>query len=157
MRGGGDDIGVITRVGIFARRDQAGEVGHVDEKNRPHRIGDLAELGEIHDPRVGAASGDDHLRLVFFGEGGEFVVVDEFAILLDAVRHHLVSLAGKIQVMAMGEVSAMGEIEDLVDAENQRETEGEERVHAADHQPVQDLLADHARARSATVRPAAMP
>ena len=55
VRGGGDDVGVLARVGMHARRHQAGDVRHVHQEDRAHRIGDLAEAREIDDARIGAA------------------------------------------------------------------------------------------------------
>ena len=60
---------------------------------------------------ISAASADDHLGPFFFGEPLQFVVVDGLGFLGYAVGNDLVSLAGKIQVMAVREVAAMRQIE----------------------------------------------
>ena len=51
-----------------ASRDEPGEVGHVDEQQRPDLVSDLAEAGEVQHPGIGATARDDHLRLVFARE-----------------------------------------------------------------------------------------
>ena len=48
---------------------------------------------------------------------------------------------------AAHEDRAMGEVQDPVDAEDEGEAEREERVHATDHEPVEDLLDDHRPSR----------
>ena len=63
---------------MHARRDQAGEVGHVgEEQQRSDLVGDLAERGEVPHARVGRGAGHDHLRPVLAREGADLVHVDE--------------------------------------------------------------------------------
>ena len=69
VRGAGHEVGVRHRVGVELRRDQPGDVGHVDHEQRPDLLADLGELGEVEHPRVGAGPGDDQLRLVLAGLG----------------------------------------------------------------------------------------
>src|SRR5687768_18270542 len=38
-----DDVGVRERAGVDACGDQAGDVGHVDEQERPDAVGDLGD------------------------------------------------------------------------------------------------------------------
>ena len=47
VRGGGDDVGVLARVGMQARGHQPGDVRHVHQEDGAHRVGDLAEAREI--------------------------------------------------------------------------------------------------------------
>ena len=74
-------------IGMQAGRHQAGDMRHVHQKNRAHRIGDLAETREIDDARIGAAAGDDHLGLVLLGQPGQFVVIDALVLAAHAVGH----------------------------------------------------------------------
>jgi len=68
MRSGSDDICVFARVWINARRDETGVVSHIDEEDSPDRIGNLPEAREIDDARISASAGDNHLRLMLFGQ-----------------------------------------------------------------------------------------
>ncbi len=94
-----------------ATSHQSGEVGHVDEVDRAHLVGNLAHARKVDDARIGAASADDHLGPFFFGKALEFVVVDRLGFLRDAVGNDLVSLAGKIEMMAVRQVAAMRQIQ----------------------------------------------
>ena len=96
---------------MCAAGDQSGKVCHVDEVERADFVGDLAHAGEIDDARVGAAAADDHLGALFLRDAFQFVVVDGFGFFGDAVGNDLVGLAGKIQLMAVGEVSAVGQVQ----------------------------------------------
>ncbi len=79
-------------------------------KDRAHRIGNLAEARKIDDPRISAAARDDQLRLVFFGQPGQFRIVDPLVLASHAVGHHMVSLARKIQRMAVRKVPTVRQI-----------------------------------------------
>jgi hypothetical protein len=61
---------------VQARRDEAGEVRHVDPQQRADLVGDLAEAREVELARVGRPAGDDDLRLVLDGEALDLVHVD---------------------------------------------------------------------------------
>jgi len=53
-------------------------MGHIHQVQGADFIGDLAHPGKLDDPRIGAASTDDHLGTFFLREPFEFVVVDGF-------------------------------------------------------------------------------
>ena len=57
-----DDVGVRERRGMDAGRDEARDVGHVDEQQRPDAVGDRGHPLEVDDPGVGRRAGDDQLR-----------------------------------------------------------------------------------------------
>ena len=46
----------------------------------PDLVGDLAERGEVDQPRVRRAAADDHLRPVLGGQGPDLVVVDQLGV-----------------------------------------------------------------------------
>ena len=81
VRGGRDDVRVRERARVDARRDEARDVGHVDEQQRPDAMGDLRHALEVDDPRIGRRAGDDHLGPDFAGLGLERVVVDPLGVL----------------------------------------------------------------------------
>ena len=76
VRGRGDEVAVGHRVRVQAGGDQPGEVSHVAEQERAHLVGDLAELVDLDDARVGRAAADDQLGLVLERERAHLVVVD---------------------------------------------------------------------------------
>ena len=84
---------------------------HVDQEECAYFVGNLAHAREIDDARIGAASANDQFGMLFLGQFLEVVVIDGFSVLGHAVRNDAVSLAGKIEMMAVGKVSAMGQIE----------------------------------------------
>ena len=69
-----------------------------------------AETGEIDDPRIGAAAGDDHLGLVLVRQARDFVVIDAFIFFAHAVGDDLVELARKIERMAVRQVAAVRQV-----------------------------------------------
>ena len=52
---------------MHSRGDQSGKMRHIDQENRADGVRNLAETGKIDDPRIGAASRDDHFGLILFG------------------------------------------------------------------------------------------
>ena len=109
VRGRGDHVAVGHGIGMFPRRDEPCDMGHVDEKFRSHLVGDLAEPREVDDARIGAGSGEDHLRLVRDGQFFDLVVVDALGLAVDAVGDHVVELAGEVQRVTVGQVAAVVE------------------------------------------------
>ena len=49
-------------LGWTPARDQPGEMRHVDHETGADVVGDRAKAGEVDDPRIGGAAGDDQLR-----------------------------------------------------------------------------------------------
>ena len=110
VRGGGDDVGVLAGIGMQARGDQARDMRHVHHEQRAHRIGDLAEAREIQHARISAGAGQDHLGLVLLGQARELVVIDALVVFAHAVGHDVVSLAGEVELVAVGQVAAVREV-----------------------------------------------
>ena len=106
LGGGRNDLGMGEGRRVGAAGDEAGNVGHVHHEQRAHGIGDGAEAGEVQHPRVAAATGDDELGVVFFGQPLHLVVVDGLGIAVNAVGHEVVEVAGEVDAGAVGEVAA---------------------------------------------------
>ena len=70
---------------MHAGGDQPGDVRHVDQQQRAHAVGDLAEAREVDDARVGAGAGDDQLGPCSCGQPRERVVVDALGLRSHAV------------------------------------------------------------------------
>ena len=96
---------------MHASRNQSGEMRHVDQVERADFVRDLPHAGKIDDSRIGAAAADDQLRPLLLGQLFQIVVVDGFGFLGHAIRNDAVSLAGKIQMMAVSKMSAVRQIE----------------------------------------------
>ena len=100
-------------------------MGHIDHQIGADLIGDGAETGPVHHPRIGRKPGDNHLRLVLQGQRFHLVVVHLAGSAVQAILHRVIHLAGKIDTGAVGEMAAVrqahtehsiaGEAEGLVD------------------------------------------
>ena len=126
VRGGGHHVGVGHRVGVQARRDQAGEVRHVHHEQGARLVGDLPEAGEVQLARVGRPARDDQLRLVLLGQRLDLVVVDQAVGLAHVVGHGVEDLARVVDPHAVRQVPAVGQVQaqDGVARLQQREVHG---------------------------------
>ena len=107
VRREGDDVGVRHRAGDGLAGDEPDEVRGVDPELRADLVGDLAELREVDEARVGGGAGDDHLRPVLEREVAHLVVVDAAVVLADGVGHRLEPLAREADLGAVREVPAV--------------------------------------------------
>src|SRR5579872_7611394 len=94
-----------------AARDQSREMRHIDQEECADFIRNLPHASKVDDARVRAAAADDQLRTMLLSQFFQRVVVDRLSFLRDSIWNDLVCFAGKIQMMAVGEVSAMGQIQ----------------------------------------------
>src|SRR5271157_2787862 len=90
---------------------QTSEVRHVHQVDRAHFVGNLPHPDEIDESRIGASTTNDELWPLALGNALQIVVINGFGFIGNAVGNDLVGLAGKVQRMAVCEVSAMGEIQ----------------------------------------------
>ncbi len=93
-----------------ARRDEAGDVGHVDEKRRSVVVSDPGEALEVDHAGVGAGTRYDQRGVVLLGLRGDVVVVDALRLGVEPVRDDLVQPAGVVCLGAVREVAAVGEV-----------------------------------------------
>ena len=103
------DVGVGHGRGVQARRDEAGEVRHVDPEQGADLVGDLAEAREVELAGVGRPPGDDDLGRVLDGEALDLVHVDDRGLGVDAVRDDVVEPAREVDLHAVREVPAVVE------------------------------------------------
>ena len=98
----------------------------------PQHVGDLAERGEVDDPRVGGRARDDHLRLRVERELADLVVVERLRLGVDAVGDEVVEASAEVHRRPMGEVPALVEAHPhhLVARVQQREEGGHVGVGA---------------------------
>src|SRR6185312_3805178 len=66
---------------------------------------------KVNNPRIGAAPADDQLGALALGQLFQFVVINSFGFASHAVGNDFVGLAGKIQVVSMGEVAAVSQVQ----------------------------------------------
>ncbi len=107
VRSGGHHVGEGNRVRVQTGSDQTGDVGHVDEQQRPDLVSDGAKAREIEGLGVGGKAGNDDLRLVFHGQTLDFVVIDQPGGSVQAILHGVVQLARGRHLGAVGQVTTM--------------------------------------------------
>ena len=83
--GGGDDVAVVKRRGLFASGDQSGNVCHVHHQKGSVGVSDFSELSVVPVTWVGRSSADDHGGFEETGKVGELFVVDVSGFGMDAV------------------------------------------------------------------------
>ena len=132
VRGGGHHVRVRHRRGVYLARDQTCEVRHVDHQVGPDRVSNGTHALKVPDTRVRRTTADDHLRVLALGQRFQLVVVDGLGVAADLVSGNAVQLAGKIELMAVRQVTAMCQVEaqDGVARLDQRHVRGGVRLRA---------------------------
>jgi len=105
----GHHMGIRQRARMKTGGHEPGEMGHIDHEIGADGIRDLAETRKIDDPRIGGRARDDQLRLMFFGEPRDFVIVDPAGILAHAILHGIEPLAGLGGRGTVGQMTARGQ------------------------------------------------
>ncbi len=82
---------------------------HVDHQIGAYTVGDRAKPGEIDDPRIGAAAGDDQFRPVRLGQPGHFVEIDLRIVGADAIADRVEPFARQVGACAVRQVAAGGQ------------------------------------------------
>mmetsp|Transcript_37835 Transcript_37835/g.75400 ORF Transcript_37835/g.75400 Transcript_37835/m.75400 type:complete len:381 (-) Transcript_37835:18-1160(-) len=82
-------VAVLEGRRVQARGDEAADVGDVRHQVRADLVGDLAELLEVHDPRVGRGAAEDHLRPEHEGRLPQLLEIDEARLRVDLVWQRL--------------------------------------------------------------------
>src|SRR5208283_1497967 len=111
MRSGSDNLRVRHRRRMRPAGYQTGEVRHVHEVDRADFVGNLPHADEINESRIGASTANNELLPLAFGDAFQIVIVDGLSFFGYAVGNDLVRLAGKVQRMAMCEVSSVREVQ----------------------------------------------
>ena len=102
-------MGMAERRRMLARRDQPGEMRHVDEQQRADLVADRAEAGEIEVARIGRAAGDDQLGPMLLRQPLDLVEIDEMVVRADAILDGVEPFARLRGRRAVGQVAAGGE------------------------------------------------
>ncbi len=66
--------------------DEPGEMRHVHHQISADLVGDVAKAGEVDNPRIGAAAGDDQLWPMVVRQPLDLVEIDAGILAADAVR-----------------------------------------------------------------------
>mmetsp|Transcript_56404 Transcript_56404/g.147018 ORF Transcript_56404/g.147018 Transcript_56404/m.147018 type:complete len:476 (+) Transcript_56404:49-1476(+) len=130
VRGRGDHIAVREGRGVHAGGDQAGDVRNVRHEQRAHLICDRAELGEVHDARVGGGTAQDHGRTEHQRRLPELLEVNEAGLRVHLVRQGLEVDRGRRDLL-LGCVVAVREVATArqVQAHDTRVRRQQSRVH----------------------------
>ena len=104
-------MGVFHGVVQQAGGDQSGRVGHVDEQQRAHLVGDFAHTFVVPFARIGRGAADDELRPVFQRLAFHVFVVDRAGLLVELVPDGVEIHARHVDRRAVRQVSAVRKIE----------------------------------------------
>ncbi len=94
--GGGDDVGILHRIGHGLARHQPDEVGGIHHQHRPHLVGDGPEGGVVEVAGVGGVAGEDDLGAMLEGQAPHLVHVDELAIRIHPIGDEAVVVPGEV-------------------------------------------------------------
>ena len=89
--------------------NQSRDVRHVHHQRRADFVGDLAKRRVLHRAGIGARARDNHLGLVLARERADFVEVDQFGVLANAVGQRVVEFAGETHFGSVREMAAVRE------------------------------------------------
>ena len=92
---------------MHLRRDETGDVGHVNQEARAALLGNGSKGREIQRARVGRRTGNDQLGPLRKSQVAHAIHVEQLALLLDAVRHHFVVVPRKVLRVAVREVTTV--------------------------------------------------
>ena len=95
VRGRCHDIRIRDRAWMKSRRNQTGDVRHVNHEHSTAGVRDLTEFLKVDRARVGTGTGNDHLRLALKGNLHHLVVIDE-SLVIYTVRYDMKIGSGKI-------------------------------------------------------------
>ncbi len=94
-----------------AARHQSCDMRHVEDVSRADLVGDLPHPRKIPQPRIRAASADNHLRLLALRNRFQLVVVDRLRIFAHRVERCAVQLAAETQLVPVRQVPAMRQVQ----------------------------------------------
>ncbi|ENN85865.1 hypothetical protein RHSP_17832 [Rhizobium freirei PRF 81] len=129
VRGGGGNVAMRERRRMLATGNEAGDVGHVDHQIGADAVGDLAEALPVPDTGIGRATGDDQLRLGFFGLALNLIHVEQVVAFAHAVGHDVEPLAGHVDRRTMRQVTARIQVETHESIARLQEREEDGLVH----------------------------
>ena len=122
-------------LGCTPAATRPGDVRHVHQEHRAHRIGDLAEAREIDNARIGAGAGDDHLGLVLLAPGAPLRRNRCARLPCARCTERPCKLAGEVELVAVREVAAV------------RQVQAHDGVAGLQHRGVRGLVGLRARVR----------
>ena len=110
-----------------AGSDQSRDVGHVDEEQGVHPVGDRRHALEIDDAGIGTGSSHDEFGPDIMGLALQRVVVDATVGLRYSVAMHIEEAPAEVDGVTMGQMTTMGQAhaEDGVSVVEHREIGGD--------------------------------
>src|SRR5215203_3797086 len=123
---------MTNRCRMLATGDQTGNVGNVREQVGSNFVGNLAKALEVDDPAVSTCPRNNRLWPHLFRLGQHLIVVDIPGLSVDTIKVRLEESAGKIDVLAVCQVTTFGEVQpqNLVVRVQQREEGSQVRACA---------------------------
>src|SRR5581483_11725333 len=104
-----DYVGVGDGRRMGPAGDEPGDVGGVDDEQRPDLVGDRPEGGEVDRAGIGGGRGDDGPGPLGPGQIPDHVVVEDLGVGVHAVGNELVEAPGEVDRRAVGQVAALVE------------------------------------------------
>ena len=108
--GGGHHVGIGNGRGVDTGGHQSGNVGHVHHQIGAHGVGHFPEFGEVDDAGIGGGTGHDELGFARLGNVQQLVIIDQFRLVVQAVRNYVEVLAGDIHWAAVAEMATVGQV-----------------------------------------------
>jgi putative ATPase len=126
------EVGIRDGIHMETRRDESGDVSHIDKEQCPDLIGDFTELRKIKLARVGARAGDDHLRLHFESALANILIINLLRIGHDLICFRMEILSGDVDFHTVRQVTAVRKVktQDRIAGIEHREVDGKVRGRA---------------------------
>ena len=109
VRGRSHDVRIRYGRRMDSRRDETGNVSHIDHEIRADAVRNLAESLEVDKTRVSACTRKYEARLAFLGESRYLVVINEAGVFIHGVRHNVEVLARNVDGAAVRKMTAVRE------------------------------------------------
>ena len=95
LGGHGHHIGIGNRAGMQACCNKPCNVGHIYHENGANAVGNFCHAFKINYARISACTGNNQLRLSFFGNARKFVVINALGFMRNSVRDYIIIFARK--------------------------------------------------------------
>ena len=104
-------VGQTHGVGVDAGDRHPSGVRDIGHQVSAHIVGDGTESRPVGRPGVGRIASDDHFRTVLTGQIADTVIVQSLRLGAHTVGDHFVSLAGDVELGAVGQVAALEKVQ----------------------------------------------
>ena len=111
MNRGRHDVGVRHRTRMQPRRDQAGEMRHIDDQIRADVVRDRAKPLEIEHTRIRRPAGQNHMRAALVRDPLDLVHIDQARLPIHVIRRDLIKTPRNVDRHPMGQMTTVGQLE----------------------------------------------